>query len=303
MKALLRLVAGSALLSALSHASVQAQQKVLVGHAATPTVSVRLFAAVGKIHVVGWDRDSVEMTGVVPTAARVDMSAGSPLEKSKGMKMFVESPYEQSGREGELTLRVPRGARVWLKTGSADMDVTGVTGGLDLNVVGGSIVVHGSPKELRAESMDGTVTIDGSPDWLRAKTATGDITMRGGQDVGASTISGTIRTSGGEVERAKLESTTGAIAFASALSRNASVELETHSGPIDVELPVRGDAEIDAATITGAIDNRWTRARPVPGREGRGMTLTTSSGMGGGRIVVRSFKGTVQLRGSKIASR
>ena len=293
-----RVVAG-ALLGALSLASLGAQQKVLVGHAATATVSLKLFAAVGKIHVVGWDRDSVEMTGVVPSSSQVQMSAGSPLEKSKGMKMFVEAPTEQSGREGELTLRVPHGARVWLKTGSADMDVTGVTGGLDLNVVGGSIIVHGSPREVRAESMDGSVTIDGAPEWLRAKTATGDITLRGGQDVGAATISGTIRTSGGDVERVKLESTTGAIAFASMLSRNASVELETHSGPIDVQLPFRGDAEIDAATITGAIDNQWTRARPVPGREGRGMTLATSSGMGGGRIVVRSFKGTVQLRATK----
>ena len=299
MRACTRMAVASALLGVLPNAPVHAQQKVLVGHATTPTVSLKLFAAVGEIHVIGWDRDSVELSGVVPTAAQVQMSAGSPLEKSKGMKMFVEAPTEQSGREGKLTLRVPRGARVWLKTGSADMDVTGVTGGLDLNVVGGSITVHGSPKELRAESMDGNVMIDGTPEWLRAKTATGDITLRGGQDVGASTISGTIRTSGGEVERAKLESTTGAISFASALSRNASVELESHSGSIDIQLASRGDAEIDAATITGAIDNQWTRTRPVAGREGRGMTLTTSSGMGGGRIVVRSFKGTVQLRVAK----
>jgi hypothetical protein len=296
------LVAATAVVGVVSPASARAQaqaqaQKVMLGHAAMPTVSVRLFAAVGDIRVVGWDRDSVELSGVVPTGAKVEMYAGAPQEPSKGMKMYVEAPAEQSGQEGKLTLRVPRGARVWLKTGSAVMDVTGVTGGLDLNVVGGSITVHGSPKEVRAESMDGNVTIDGSPEWLRAKTATGDITMRGGADVGASTISGTIRTTGGAVERAKLESTTGAISFASGLSRNASVELETHSGPIDVLLEPRADVEMDAATITGAIDNQWTFARPVAGREGRGMTLQTSSGMGGARVVVRSFKGTVQLRG------
>ena len=297
MSARTRLMTAVALLSASPFASARAQQKVLLGHGTTPTVSVRLFAAVGDIRVVGWDRDSVELSGLVPTGARVEMHSGAPLERVAGMKMYVEAPAEQTGREGKLTLRVPRGARVWLKTGSADMDVTGVTGGLDLNVVGGSITVHGSPKEVRAESMDGTVTIDGSPEWLRAKTATGDITMRGGMDVGASTISGTIRTSGGEVERARLESTTGTISFASGLARNASVELETHSGPIDILLLPRADVDIDAATITGAIDNQWTRARPVAGREARGMTLQASSGMGGARIAARSFKGTVQLKG------
>ena len=285
-----------ALASASPFTPAVAQQKVLLGHATTSTVSVKLFAAVGAIRVVGWDRDSVELSGVVPTGVRAEMHAGAPQERATGMKMFVEAPAEQTGREGKLTLRVPRGARVWLKTGSADMDVSGVTGGLDLNVVGGSITVHGNPKEVRAESMDGSVTIDGSPEWLRAKTATGDITMRGGVDVGASTISGTIRATGGEVERAKLESTTGAIAFASSLARNASVDLETHSGPIDIVLLARADAAVDAATITGAIDNQWTRTRPMAGREGRGMTLSTSAGLDGARVTARSFKGTVQLR-------
>ncbi|MEO8334837.1 MAG: hypothetical protein ABI664_07685 [bacterium] len=291
-----RLLVVVALASAVPVASVHAQQKVMLGHAATPTVSIKLFAAVGEIRVVGWDRDSVEMSGVIPNGVKADMFAGSPLERSKGMKMFVEAPAEQSGREGKLVLKVPRGARVWLKTGSADMEVSGVTGGLDLNVVGGSITVHDNPKEVRAESMDGSVTITGVPEWLRAKTATGDIIMRGGADIGASTISGTVRTTGGIVERAKLESTTGAIVFGSGLAHNASVELETHSGPIDILLGPRFDVEIDAATITGAIDNRWTKVRPVAGREGRGMTLLTSGGMGSAHIAARSFKGTVQLR-------
>lgn len=274
-----------------------AQQKVMLGHAAAPTVSVKLLAAVGDIRVIGWDRDSVALSGIVPIGVKAELFGGSPSERAKGLKMFVEAPTEQSGREGKLILRVPHGARVWLKTGSADMDVTGITGGLDLSVVGGSITVHGSPREVRAESMDGSVTIDGAPEWLRAKTATGDIMMHGGMDVGASTISGTIRTSGGEVERAKLESTTGTISFASGLVRDASVELETHSGPIDIQLSFTADVEIDAATMTGAIDNQWSRPRPVAGREGRGMTLQTSSGMGGPKIAVRSFKGTVQIRG------
>ena len=40
------------------------------------------------------------------------------------------------------------------------MTVSDVTGGLDVNIVGGSITVRGSPRELRAESMDGAVTVD-----------------------------------------------------------------------------------------------------------------------------------------------
>ena len=287
----------AALASAMPVAVARAQQKVQVGRAVTSTASLRLFAAVGELQVIGWDRDSVDLTGVVQNGSRVESAGGAPGQKATGMKMFVEAPDESGGREGKLVLHVPRGARLWLKTGSANIDVAGLTGGLDLNVVGGSITVHGNPRELRAESMDGNVTIDGSPEWLRAKTATGDITMRGGQDVGASTISGTIRASGGEVERAKLESTTGAISFYSVLARGASVELESHSGAIDIFFPARSDVELDAATITGTIANWWTNVRPAQGSEGRGMTLVTTHGTGGARLVVRTFKGAVQVRG------
>lgn len=77
--------------------------------------------------------------------------------------------------------------------------------------IGGSITVPGNPRMLRAESVDGNVTVDGTPEWMRAKTATGDISFKGRQDTGASTISGTIRTQGGEIARAKLAPTAGAV--------------------------------------------------------------------------------------------
>jgi hypothetical protein len=282
---------------ATSATSLHAQRKVHTAYAATADVSVRLFASVGTVQVVGWEKDSVVVTGVVATGSKV--SLGTPgIGPTRGLKLFVESPTEQAVREGSLTVHVPRGARVWLKTGSSDVTASEVTGGLDLNVVGGSITVHGSPRELRAESMDGAVTVDGSPSWMRVKTATGDIALHGGEDIGASTTSGTIDARDGEVERAKLESTTGAIRFALTLARGASVEMETHSGPIDVQLSRKSAVEVDAATVTGTIENAWSKLSPAIGHEGRGMTLSTGAGQVDGRIVLRSFKGKITLRGS-----
>lgn len=290
-----RIVMALAAMATLA-APLQAQQKVHTAYAATSDVSVRLFASVAKVQVQGWDKDSVVISGVVASGSQVALGTpgGAP---SRGLKFFVESQTEQAVREGSLTMRVPRGARVWLKTGSADVTVSEVTGGIDANVVGGSITVRGSPRELRAESMDGTVTIDGSPSWMRVKTATGDISLRGGEDIGASTISGTIDARGGEVERAKLESTTGAIRFALSLARGAVIEMETHSGPLDVQVARKSPPEIDAATVTATIENLWSKIAPVAGREGRGMTLTTGGGQLDGRVVLRSFKGKITLRG------
>ncbi|MFL5617356.1 MAG: DUF4097 family beta strand repeat-containing protein [Gemmatimonadaceae bacterium] len=289
-----RVFAVLAALSALA-APLHAQRKVHTAYAATPDVSVRLFASVGIVQVVGWEKDSVVVSGVVASGSQV--SLGTPgIGPTRGLKLFVESPTEQAGREGSLTMHVPRGARVWLKTGSADVTVSDVTGGLDVNVVGGSITVHGSPRELRAESMDGAVAIDGTPPWMRVKTATGNITLRGGEDIGASTISGTIDARGGQTERAKLESTTGDIRFALGLARGASVEMETHSGLIDMQLSRKTYPAIEAATVTGAIENAWSKTPPVAGREARGMTLSYPGDQISGRIELRSFKGKIALR-------
>jgi hypothetical protein len=289
-----RAIAVAATLTALVE-PLHAQRKVQAAHATTADVSVRLFASVGSVQVIGWDKDSVVISGVVPKGSQVAL--GNPgLTATRGLKLFVESPTEEAGRAGTLTMRVPRGARVWLKTGSADVSVSEVTGGVDVNIVGGSIIVRGSPRELRAESMDGAVTVEGTPSWMRLKTATGDITLRGGEDVGASTISGTIEARGGQAERVKLESTTGDIRFALGLARGASVEMETHSGAIDVQLSRKTPMDIDAATVTGTIENAWSKARPTVGSEGRGMTFTSESGGMGGRVVLRSFKGKITLR-------
>ena len=289
------MIAGLWMLAAA--APLAGQQKVSQRFAVTPTASIRLFGDVGSLRIVGWDRDSVVVTGTLPTGARLDASrGGDPERPSPGMKIYVEVPRSPAP-DARLEVRVPSRARVWSKSGSAHVEVTGLTGGLDLNIVGGSARITCSPAELQVESMDGSVTIEGSPAWLRAKTATGDIVLRGGsEDAGLSTVSGAVRAGEGRFERAKFTSVTGAIVFAGDVARGATLDFDTHGGPIELRLAPRLDAEFDVATVTGSIENTLTARRPIAGREGRGMELGFTSGTGRARILVRSFKGNIYLR-------
>ncbi len=278
-------------------APTAAQQKIVHRFAVTPTASIRIFGDVGNLRIIGWDRDSVVLTGTLPTGARMDASrGGAPGKPASGMKIYVEVPRAPAP-DAKLEMRVPARARVWAKSGSADVEVTGLTGGLDLNIVGGSVRVACSPAELQVESMDGSITIEGNPAWLRAKTATGDIVLRGGSDdAGLSTVSGGVRVGEGRFERGKFTSVTGPIVFAGDLARGATLDFDTHGGPIELRLAPRLDAEFDVATVTGSIENALTDRRPIAGREGRGMELGFTSGTGRARVLVRSFKGNVYLR-------
>jgi len=283
-------------LLAVPLASALTQQKVDIHRAAIPTASVRLGGALSSVRVIGWDKDSIALTGVIGAGSRFDGGAMNSAGPVQGMKYYVEAPDEGALRANKLELRVPARARVWIKAGSADIEASGVTGGLDLNIVGGSVRVSGTPRELMVESMDGAVTIDGTAEFARVKTATGDIVLKGGgEDLTLTTVSGAIRAAEGTVQRGRFESVTGPIIFAGTVARGGDVKFDTHSGSIELRLAPRADLEIDASSVTGSIENAWTRTRPIAGREGRGMELGISSGMGGARVSIRSFKGNVRL--------
>ncbi len=213
---------------------------------------------------------------------------------SPGAKFYLET---SSGiPAGKLELRVPVSARVWAKSGSATIDVEGVTGGLDLNIIGGSVHVAGNPHELTVESMDGAVSVDGSPSWVRLKTATGDIVFNGGsEDAGLTTVSGTIRVPVGRFDRARIQSVTGAVDFAGDVARGGSLDIDTHGGAIDLRLPRTIAADFDIATVAGTVENALTKRAALPGREGRGQEIGFTTGGGGARIYVRSFKGNIRL--------
>ena len=260
--------------------------------------SIRLFGAISSLRIIGWDRDSLVVTGTMPKGWVFDGGlASAPIGLSRGAKFYVDSRTEGFSSGAALEVRVPARARVWAKSGSADIEVTGVTGGLDLNIVGGSVTVSSAPHELNIESMDGGVRVLAGAAWLRVKTATGDIDIRGGsEDAGLSSVSGAIRVADGRYERGKFETVTGDIVYGGDVGFKGSVDLTTHSGRVELRLPPKPNVELDAATVTGTIENAVTSSRPIAGREGRGMELGFSSGTGDTRVVVRSFKGNVELK-------
>jgi len=267
-------------------------------YAMAPDASIRVAGAISNLRIVGWDRDSLVITGTVPVGWRFDGGVASAATgPSRGAKFYIEGTTDVSPTAAALEVRVPTRARVWAKSGSADIDVSGVTGGLDLNIVGGSVTVQGTPRELNIESMDGDVRVQAGAAWLRVKTATGNVDLRGGsEDAGVSTVSGTVRVSDGRYERGKLETVTGEVIYEGEVGSKGSVDITTHSGAIELRLPPKPNLELDAVTVTGTIENGVTSSRPIPGREGRGMELGFSSGSGDTRIVVRSFKGNVALK-------
>ena len=276
---------------ALAVESAEAQSKLDRGLPLSSDGAVRIYNNVGSVRVTGWSRDSIAVRGNLGEGNMLHFGGGKT-----GVKMFVEGRDERNPAPAAIEVMVPAGAKVWVKTATADVEVSGVSGSVDLYVVGGRITVTGSPADLNAEAIDGSITVNGSPGWLRAKSASGSVTFSGSSsDVSLSTVSGNIIAGGKTFEKAKFETVTGGIQFTGAFRAGGLVNFDTHSGLVDVRIPGSNPVDFDIVSIAGSISNKLTSARPVKGRYGRGSELVASNAGGGTRVSIRSFKGPVVL--------
>jgi hypothetical protein len=258
--------------------------------------ALRVVNMVGSVVVHGWNKDTVLVRGTLAPGDNFFMGGGYT-----GAKMFVESLNDRDPKPTRLEIWVPARVRLWIKTATANIDVSDVSGGLDLYVVSGTIDVTGNPHELNAEAIDGDIHITGSPSWVRAKSASGAITLQGASpDAGLSTVSGPIKVDGGTglFERTKIETVTGNISFSGRLERSGAFDFDSHSGSIDIAIPDKTGATFSVVTIAGGITNNLSKKTPISGRFGRGAELSSEESGGGAKVSVRTFKGPVTLRRS-----
>jgi DUF4097 and DUF4098 domain-containing protein YvlB len=278
-----------------SSSMLGAQTRIDRGFRLDKTGSFRIYSLAGSIRIVGWARDSVHVRGSVAKGDEFRMG-GSP----SGGKSFVENADERNPKNATLEVFVPSRAKIWVKTASASVTVSGFLGSLDVYTVSGAISVTGNPDDVNAEAIDGNIKLSGSPRFVRAKSASGRVDFSGTcDDATLSTVSGAVVVDGGTFERGRIESVTGPIRFDGSVASGGSVVFDTHSGNTELSIPSGAGADIQLITIAGKIVNSLTSSRPTPGRYGRGAELNTTNGDGGAQLTAKSFKGNIILKTSR----
>lgn len=193
-------------------------------------------------------------------------------------------------------MRVPTRARVWVKTESAEILVSGLTSSADLSSVSGRIVVTGTMAQLSAESMDGGIDANVTSGLVRLKTAGGTVVLRGEvTDASLSTVSGAATAQVAGLERGRMETVGGHLTFEAGLQPGGNYTIESHSGDISIRLPASFDAALDLTALEGRVINRLTKGPVQPRNQGRGEGLTASGGKATADLVARTFKGTITL--------
>ncbi len=257
--------------------------------------SIRVLNLVGSIRVIGWDKDTLAVTGTLAAGAGKFFYFGGG---ARGAKLGVDLPDDAStDQKSDLEVHVPARAKLWIKAATATIEVTDFRGGLDLYSVSGSITVKGAPAQVSAESMDGAIDISGTTPFARVKTADGSIKLTGtAEDVTATTVGGSISVQDEGFQRGRFETVTGDITFTGTVPRGASLTAESHSGKIAIVVPSDVKADFYVSNFQGAIVNELSSARARPVRERGGQELSFEMGLGGADVSARNFKGEVALK-------
>ena len=249
-----------------------------------PDGSVKISNPVGSVRVVGWDRDSVLVTGT--------LGAGSgPLQVSgEGREFRIRVVVPRNAHElnpTDLEVRVPAASHVAVRTSTADIELSGVNGGADLESVSGTIRVSGRPRMVYAESAGGDVYIDVAAKVVRARSVNGNVTVLNARGyLEASTVSGAVHVEGSGVWEGELTSVSGNITYEGDFDDGASFYFETHSGTLELKLPAGIRADFDVTALAGgSVENDF-------GPDAAG---TFSANGGGAQLRLKSFKGRIRI--------
>jgi hypothetical protein len=283
---------GAPLLVLLSAAPLAAQDRPPDRRLAVASdASIRILNLAGSVRVSGWDHDSITVAGSPPQGGGMLLMGGS----ERGVKVVVEANAATDLPPTHLDIRVPHGARLWVKSATATITIEGMTGEVEASTVTGAITVRGTPSVLVAESMEGDLDIAAPARVTRLKTAGGAITVRdAANEITATSVSGVIRLLGArDVTSGRLESVSGSVLFNGAVAAGGSLDLQTHDAPIEILLPARQNAVVEVSAYGGKAINRIPG---LAGSPGKGKAVLYRLGNGRARVAARSLKGDVSLR-------
>ncbi|MFH2051824.1 MAG: DUF4097 family beta strand repeat-containing protein [bacterium] len=261
---------------------------------ADPDGHVRIENIAGSITVEGWDREEVQLDGVLGDDVE-------DLEFESGAGTRIEVVYPRHVRnidEGaDLTIKVPRGSRVEIDGVSCTISVEKVTGAVFAASVSGQVTVSGTLKEVSAETISGDLDLDVDCPEVSAKSISGEILVRGRiLKLGASTVSGDLDLAAERFIELDLQSVTGDVDVAGDLDPSGSFTFDLHGGDLTLSVPGSLDADLEIETFTGDIEDDFGGKVERSSAYGPGKEMFLTLGAGKARVRISSFSGDVTIR-------
>jgi len=226
--------------------------------------------------------DPVERVNIELSCGSVEVSAGefsvvgdAEVTRSGRVRIRDRSPQACV----DLSVTMPRGARLSFESISGSMKVAGLSGRVDFRSVSGDLEIaknKHSPVHVEAHSVSGDL----------------DLHVGKGAEVDAESVSGRIGICGGPVSAIDASAMSGRIAVAVKTTAESRIEAEAHGGPLVVQLD-RAPGRLHVETFAGKIENQLTEDAPQRGVVGSQLMVDHDRGPS---VELETFAGKIRLQ-------
>jgi DUF4097 and DUF4098 domain-containing protein YvlB len=263
---------------------------------ADPQGEVEVSNVAGNVSISGWDRSEVEVIGTLgEDIERLDFLSEP---KRTIIQVKLKEGKSRHDSDAELSIRVPVASRLNVKTVSAEISITRVTGEQRLQSVSGDVSSELAGEDVEAKTVSGSVVLrgEGKPAAVTVTTVSGDAQVsRAAGEILANSVSGSLNLDLEQITRARVRTTSGDVALEGPIARDARVDAETISGELVLEFKKPVNAEFEIESFSGDIDNCFGPKSEPKSEYGPGSQLDFKEGTGAARVRAQSMSGDIKL--------
>lgn len=260
----------------------------------TPT-PVDLYVEIGKgtveVQATDTTESTVEVTGRDADQVRVDLTRD---------QLSVIAPKQRTGfMAGDSALRfvvtIPQASQLNIKTGSADVTVTGTVGASQVKSGSGDVRLETLGAPALVETGSGDVKIDDAGAELRIKSGSGDVSVAhaasavsvstgsGDVEIGSSNGPAVVKTGSGDLKVIEADSdismATGSGDLVIGTANRGRFTMKGASGDVHIGIPAGTPVWTDISTVSGEIRSSLTGAgEPQEGGDHVELRAKTVSG-------------------------
>jgi DUF4097 and DUF4098 domain-containing protein YvlB len=240
----------------------------------------------GSVHIEGWDRDAMEVTGA-------DARDVFSVRRSGPTVRISPDAARGRRRSAEAHLRVPVWAEIDVGGPSLDVFVRGVDGNVRIRNVSGDVQVDDVGGPVEVVSIDGEIKVTGARMGVSASSQSDDVTLvRVSGPIEVHSGSGDVWLADVDSDAIRAETQDGDIVFSGTIAAGGAYGFFVHDGDASIALPRSVSATVSVSTFDGEF------ASEFPIRVDRftsGRQFEFVLGDGGARIEIEVFDGEINL--------
>jgi DUF4097 and DUF4098 domain-containing protein YvlB len=209
----------------------------------------------GQAKISSWDKAEVKVTGTLGEKTDKFIFERDDNDIVIKVKVKKHSGWGNWGSDDgdDLTIFVPASSKINYSSVNADVEVSGVRGGADIETVNGELEVKKLAGRIRLESVNGDIHATELEGDVKIETVNGDIHSRSsqGRDDKYSSVNGDINVQS-QSEKLQVETVNGDIELS--LDSVRQLNLETVNGSIKAKMQLQKNGEVTASSVGGSVE-------------------------------------------------